>query len=176
MIRKDLRPFDMERLNEIRELRKSRMQGKSYSSSGENSSFFDELEDILKKRIREEKPINNEWQKKEQTGVVRGEIWYQRIGEYAYDNTLHVFEYMYVKSEDIVVDKHGHDIKVMIHNNLQTMKVREFYIFEDGKIKMCRKNEKHKLVNHYGRPIYVISLKIYGKGIRNSNMLDNLII
>lgn len=171
MIRKDLRPFDMERLNEIRELRKSRMQGKCYSSSGENSSFLDELECILRCN-----PRSNEWKKKEQTGVVRGEIWYQRIGEYYHDNTLHVFEYMYVKSENIVVDEHGHIIKVMIHGKEQIMKIREFYIFEDGKITMCRKNKKHKLVNHYGMPIYVISLKIYGKGIRNSNMLDNLII
>ena len=168
MTRDDLKPFDMKRLNEICKLRKLRMEGKCYSNSGENSSFFDELECIL--RCNPTK--NYEWEKKEQTEVVLGEIWYQRIGEYEYNNTLHVFEYMYVKSEGIVVDKHGHDTQVRIHDNLQTMKVREFYIFEDGKMKMCKKNEKHRLVNNYGRPIYVITLKIYGKGIRNSNMLD----
>lgn len=43
--RKDLQPFNMKRLNEIRKLRKD---DKCYFSAGANSSFWDELECILR--------------------------------------------------------------------------------------------------------------------------------
>ncbi len=140
-LRKDLQSFDMRRLNEIRKARKG---NKCYLSAGANSSFWDELECILKCN-----PKNHVWTRKENDEVVLGEVWCQRVGEYYYKHTVHVFEYMYVASEDLVIDWHGHD-----------KKIREFYIFPDGKIKMCGKDCKHRLINDYGKPIYVLSLKI----------------
>lgn len=155
--RKDLQPFDMKCLNEIRKLRKG---NKCYFSAGANSSFWDELECILKCN-----PKSHTWAKKDNDDIVLGEVWYQRVGEFYYKHTVHKFEYMYVESvesEELVIGWHGHEEKV--NNGKQTKKIREFYIFPDGKIEMCGKDCKHRLINDYGKPIYVISLKICNNG------------
>lgn len=152
--RKDLQPFNMTRLNEIRELRTS---NRRYLTKGENSTFWDELECILKCN-----PKSDVWEKKEKDNVVVGEIWCQRIGDFYYKHTVHQYEYMYVGTERLAADFHGNEI--LVHKGKQVKKVREFYIFPDGKIEMCGKNEKHRLVNNYGKPIYVISLKIMRNG------------
>lgn len=151
--RKDLQPFDMKCLNEIRKLRKG---NKCYFSAGANSSFWDELECILKCN-----PKSHTWAKKDNDDIVLGEVWYQRVGEFYYKHTVHKFEYMYVESvesEELVIGWHGHEEKV--NNGKQTKKIREFYIFSDGKIEMCGKDCKHRLINNYGKPFYVLSLKI----------------
>ena len=151
--RKDLQQFVMKRLNEIRKLRKG---DKCYFSAGANSSFWDELECILKCN-----PKSHTWAKKDNDDIVLGEVWYQRVGEFYYKHTVHKFEYMYVESvesEELVIGWHGHEEKV--NNGKQTKKIREFYIFPDGKIEMCGKDCKHRLINNYGKPFYVLSLKI----------------
>lgn len=153
--RKDLQQFDMNCLNEIRRLRKG---DKCYFSAGANSSFWDELESILKNPEN----ICNVWERKPNDDVVLGEVWYQKVGEYHYKHTVHVFEYMYVESEGLVIDQHGHNQR--IHGGKQVRKTREFYIFPDGRIEMCGKDCKHRLINNYGKPIYVLSLKICSNG------------
>lgn len=152
--RKDLQPFDMKRLNEIRELRRG---DKCYFSAGANSSFWDELECILKCN-----PKSHIWVRKDNDDTVLGEVWYQRVGEFYYKHTVHKFEYMYVESEDLVIDWHGHNEQ--IHGGKQVKKTREFYIFPDGRIKMCGKDCEHRLINDFGKPIYVLSLKICSNG------------
>lgn len=152
--RKDLQPFDMKRLNEIRKLRKG---DKCYFSAGDNSSFWDELECILKCN-----PKSHMWARKDNDGIVLGEVWYQRVGEFYYKHTVHKFEYMYVESEELVIDWHGHEEAA--NHGKQTKKIREFYIFPDGRIEMCGKDCKHRLINDYGKPIYVLSLKICSNG------------
>ena len=69
---------------------------------------------------------------------------------------------MYVASEDLVIDSHGHNEQ--IHEGKQVRKTREFYIFPDGRIEMCGKDCKHRLINDYGKSIYVLSLKICSNG------------
>lgn len=155
--RKDLQPFDMKRLNEIRKLRKG---NKCYFSAGANSSFWDELECILKCN-----PKSHMWAKKDNDDIVLGEVWYQRVGEFYYKHTVHKFEYMYVESvesEELVIGWHGHEEEV--NHGKQTKKIREFYIFPDGRIEMCGKDCKHRLINNYGKPFYVLSLKICSNG------------
>lgn len=152
-LRKDLQPFDMKRLNEIRKLRRE----DSYFSTGAYSSFWDELECILKCNSK-----SHIWARKDNDDTVLGEVWYQRVGEFYYKYTVHKFEYMYVESEDLVINWHGHNEQ--IHGGKQVKKTREFYIFPDGSIEMCGKDCKHRLINDFGKPIYVLSLKICSNG------------
>lgn len=90
------------------------------------------------------------------------------------ETVVHKFEYLYVKSEGLVIDYHKHEES--IHGGKQIMKIREFYIFPDGKIETCGKDCKHRLVNNYGKPIYVISLKISGNVTNQSSELRNIVI
>lgn len=148
--RKDLKPFDQNRLKEICTLQKGNAH---YFDIGENSIFFRELECILKCN-----PKSSLWFKKDKNKVVLGNVWFQPIGKYYHKRTVHVYEYMYIDSQGLVIDYHFHEKRVNGGN--QISKVTEFYIFEDGKIYMCPKDQQHALINTYGKPIYVISLKI----------------
>ena len=153
--RKDLQPFNMARLNEIREVRKKRrrmMRGDSHEV------FWSELEAILHTK---EQSTKNEWEQLENE-FVRGKVWTQPIGNFYYHCTVHEYSYLYVESDGLAVDEHGHERRVHGGRNIQ--KIKEWYIFPDGSIEMCDKDEKHKLVNNYGHPIYVISLKVSGRG------------
>lgn len=163
---RELQPFDKKRLKEIRKLRKG---NKHCFSEGANSSFWDELECILKCN-----PKSYVWEQMKKDDIVIGEVWSQPIGEFYYKHTVHKFEYLYVKSEGLVIDYHKHEES--IHGGKQIMKIREFYIFPDGKIETCGKDCKHRLVNNYGKPIYVISLKISGNVTNQSSELRNIVI
>lgn len=73
---------------------------------------------------------------------------------------MHIFAYLYAEydsKQEIVIEAHGH--KEPFHRGKQVIKIKEWYIFPDGEIKFCNKDELHELVNNYGKPIYVISVK-----------------
>lgn len=158
MARIDLRTFDRKCLNEIRELRKIRCISQSVKGGDNYRQFWSELEYILRNRgsfkVDEWKRLENEF--------VLGEVWTQPIGNYYHPHTVHEYSYLYVESEGVAVAKHCHNRP--IHNGKHIQKVREWYIFPDGRIEMCDKDEEHELVNDYGHPIYVISVKISGMG------------
>lgn len=148
--RKDLKPFDKNRLKELCALKKSNTHS---FDIGENSSFFHELDSILQYN-----PKSSLWFKKEKNKVILGDVWFQAIGKYYHRHTVHVYEYMYIDSPGLVIDFHSHE--KITHNGKQIIKITEFYIFEDGKVYMCPKDQQHALINTYGKSIYVISLKI----------------
>lgn len=151
--RKDLKPFDMASLEEIRKLR-----GEMYSG-GDNRLFWDELETILK---RADYSQSDEWERMDNDEVVLGEVWSQPIGEFYYKNTVHKFAYLYVESQGLAIADHGHEEPV--HGGKQIRKIKEWYVFPDGRMELCRKDCKHRLVNNYHRPIYVLSVKIGSNG------------
>lgn len=146
-----LLPFNRARLKEIRRLR------------GENDpfkSFWDELEIVLKCKH----PKSNEWERMENDDVVLGEVWSQTIGEFYYKHTVHKFSYLYVKSQGLAIDYHGHSEPA--NDGKQTRKIKEWYFFPDGKMYYCGKDGQHKLYNKYGEPIYVLSVKISSNGTK----------
>lgn len=148
-IRKDLKPFDMAKVHEFRKLMRN-----MYWDNGPNKIFWDELECILKC-----KPKNYEWERMENDDIVLGKVWSQPIGEFYHKHTVHTFSYLYVESQGLAIAEHGPHEK-LIHGGKQVAKVKEWYIFPDGRMELCKKDCTHKLVNDYGGPIYVISLKI----------------
>ena len=147
--RKVLHQFNAKRLKEIRKLRGT------YDAF---QSFWDELETVLKCKH----PKSNEWERMDNDDVVLGEVWSQNIGEFYYKHTVHRFSYLYVESDGLAIAEHGHEEPV--NNGNQRRKVKEWYIFPDGTISPCGKDEKHRLFNNYGKPIYVLSVKISGNG------------
>lgn len=151
-IRKDLKAFSLTQLNKIREL----ISQRNYGFDGPDKWLFDELECVLHCNQK-----SFEWERME-GDMILGEVWRQRIGEYYHKHSVHRFEYMYVKDCLKVIDEHGPH-REPVHRGSQYKKVREFYIFPDGTVKLCRKDETHYLFNPYGEPIYVISVKIGSK-------------
>lgn len=147
--RNDLQPFNMERVNEIREIRGERDSIKS---------FWNELEIILKNKD----PTKNEWERMDNDEVVKGEVWSHPIGEFYYKNTVHIFSYLYVESQELAIDLHGHYEPA--NNGKQTRKVKEWYIFSNGKYTFCGKDCKHRLFNRSNGPIYVLSVKVKRRG------------
>lgn len=148
-LREDPKPFDMEKLNEIRKLRASMYCGR------DNWLFWKELEAILEDNGSETK----EWTKLEKDDVVLGDVWTQPIGVFYYKNTVHTYSYLYVETpEGLVIDEHGHS--ELVHDGRDVKKTKEWYIFPDGRMEMCGKDDTHKLRNNFRKPIYVISLKI----------------
>lgn len=147
-IRKDLKPFDMACLSELRRLRQNIFWG-----FGPNKSFWDELECILHTNSK-----SYEWERMENDEVVQGQIWKQLIGEFYYKHTVHRFEYLYVESCGLAIAEHGHEEPW--HDGKQIRKKKEWYIFHDGTMRMCKKGYTHKLINSCDKPIYVISLTI----------------
>lgn len=151
--RKDLKPFGMERLEEIRKLRSKMYCGNS------NKLFWDELEAII---TREGYTQSDEWERLENDEVVLGEVWSQPIGEFYYKNTVHRFTDLYIESQEVAIGKHGHSEPV--HNGEQFRQMRQWYVFPNGKMKLCKKYCTHKLVNNFGKPIYVLSITIGSNG------------
>ena len=144
MKRTDLKPFNKMCLKEIRKLR-TRMVG-----GGRDRIFFDELENILELNTSGE-----EWEQMKHDGIVVGEIWKQKIGEFHYKRRVHKFYYLYV-SEGVVMDNYRH--YKMVNKGGQKMPVKEWIIFPDGTMEMCNKREVHKLINGYKKPIYIVSI------------------
>lgn len=145
-----LRTFDMDCLNEMRQIMQDR-----YQSKGPNYSFWNELEAILQFGTEKQK-----WIKKPKHGVVLGNVWECSIGGFYYKHTVHQFAYLYAEydpKQKVVIDSHRH--QEPFHDGKQVKKIKEWYIFPDGKVEFCDKYEFHKLVNDYGKPIYVISVK-----------------
>lgn len=153
--RKDLKPFDVARLNEFRKL-----MSDMYWGEGPNKSFWDELECILRCN-----PKSYEWERMINDEVVLGEVWSQPIGEFYYPNTVHRFTYLYVGSQGLAIAEHGPH-EEPFHDGKQIIKVKEWYIFPDGTMKLCPKDGTHQLINDYDTPIYVISLKISSNATR----------
>lgn len=140
-----LQRFSMARLREIREVR------------GEHDpyqSFWKELENVLNCK----NPHSNIWVKMEKDEVVVGDVWIQSIGKFYYKHTVHEFSYLYVDSQGTAIGMHGHNEPV--NGGRQIKKIKEWYLFPDGTIYFCDKDEQHQLVNQYDHPIYVLSIKI----------------
>ena len=160
--RKDLQPFDMNRLEEIRKLRSEMYCG------GNNKLFWDELEAVI---TSESYTQSDEWERMDNNDVVLGEVWSQPIGEFYYKNTVHRFAYLYVESQGLVIGEHGHSEQV--HEGRMYRRYRrqwaEWYVFPDGRMELCRKYLTHKLVNNFGKPIYVLSIKIGSNGNRTKD-------
>lgn len=156
--RNALEPFNMKNLNEIRAER-----GKKRYAYWRDTyePFWNELEAILKTRNCSKK---GEWEKLVKDEVVLGEVWFQNIGEYYYNHTVHRFSYLYVESQGLVIDKHGHEEPA--NNGKQIRKIKEWYVFPDGSMQICQKDKKHKLINDFGKPIYVLSIKVCSNGTR----------
>ena len=147
--RTDLKSFDMAKLQELRKF----TEGKCYEQN--NNLFFDELEAILRNCNYD---FLLPWKRKQNDDIILGEVWYQPIGEFYYKNTIHRFEYLYIASTGLVIDKHRNKEMITKHGIKQFRKITEWYIFPNGKMELCRKNEEHNLI-HFGKPIYVISVK-----------------
>ena len=156
--RNDLKPFNMANLNEIRAERAK----KRYAYIQDvYEPFWNELEAILKTSPSSKK---DEWVKLANDDVVLGEVWRQDIGEFYYNHTVHRFSYLYVESQGLVIDKHGHEEPA--NNGKQVRQIKEWYFFTDGSMQVCKKDEKHKLINDFGEPIYVLSVRICSNGTR----------
>ena len=123
-------------------------------------SFWNELERVLKCKQQ----TSNEWKRMEKDAVVLGDVGSQSIGEFYYKHTVHKFSYLYVASQGLAIGMHGHNEPA--NRGKQIRKVKEWYIFPDGIIHFCDKDEKHQLVNSFGYPIYVLSVKVCKKGTR----------
>lgn len=154
--RKDLQPFDMARLEEIRMLRSKMHCG------GDNKRFWDELETIITHELYFQ---SDEWERMNNDDVVLGEVWSQRIGDFYYKNTVHKFTYLYIESQGLAIGEHGHSEPV--DNGIMYRQIAEWYVFPDGTMELCRKYFTHRLVNNFGKPIYVLSIKVGSNGGKN---------
>ena len=156
-MREDLRQFDMDCLNEIRQTMSIKHQG-----GIPHSIFFDELRSML---TLSEGAENRKWIKKPKEGVVKGDVWECLIGRFYYKHTVHIFTYLYAEydaEQEVVIDFHRHEEP--IHGNKHVRKIKEWYFFPDGKVEFCDKDKLHQLVNDYGKPIYVLSAKSMRNG------------
>ena len=116
--------------------------------------FWDELEDVLKYK-------NNNW-KKLKNDIVVSEVWEQYIGQVFYKHTVHKFSYLYIENPGLAIKMHGH--KEPANYGKQIRKIKEWYIFPDGTVEFCGKDEEHQLFNKFDHPIYVLSIKVSKKG------------
>lgn len=152
MKRSDLKPFDMECLEEIKKRREVMFCGRG------NWSFWEELEFILTHdSMSMERAANKGWEKLEKDEVVIGDVWSYHIGDFYYANTVHSFTYLYVETQGMAIAEHGHTKRV--HNGKDIKKATEWYIYPNGKMEICKKDETHSLENKFGKPIYVLSIK-----------------
>ena len=69
-----------------------------------------------------------------------------------------------MESEGEAVGMHGHE--ELANRGKQKRKIKEWYVFPDGHVEFCDKGQMHRLVNNYGMPIYVLSIKSCRNGIR----------
>ena len=165
--RKDLQPFNMARLNEIRNLRSKMYCG------GANKLFFDELEAIITSKSYTQ---SDEWERMKNNDIVLGDVWSQPIGEFYYKHTVHRFAYLYVESQGLVIGEHGHSEPIHFyeydHEITMHRQLTEWYVFPDGSMELCRKYLTHSLKNDSGKPIYVLSIKIGSNGKRTSHLIQ----
>lgn len=145
-----LLPFNMASLKAIKKLRGKRDPFKT---------FWEELEAVLKCKH----PKSNKWEQME-GDVILGEVWSQTIGEFYYKHKVHKFSYLYVKTQGLAIGRHGHNESA--NRGRQTRKVKEWYVFPDGSMHFCGKDQFHQLYNGYDGPIYVLSVKISRNGTR----------
>lgn len=146
-----LKKFDEKCLNEMRRIMEDR-----YGCAGPVKDFLDEL----KKMFSIGGTVSCQWVKKPKEGIVKGDVWECPIGQFYHKRRLHRFAYLYAEydpEKEVVIDSHGH--QESFHGGKQGKKVKEWYIFPDGKVEFCDKDELHQLINNYGKPIYVISVK-----------------
>ena len=156
--RNDLKPFNMACLNAI----KSERGKKRYAYTQDiYEPFWDELEAILRTKTRSQ---NDKWEKLANDEVILGEVWRQNIGEFYYNHTVHRFSYLYVESQGVAIDKHKNEEPA--NYGKQVRKIKEWYFFHDGLMQVCKKDEMHKLINDFGEPIYVLSVKVCSNGTR----------
>lgn len=141
--------YSLTRLNEVM---KKRSEFKR--CAGRNKWIFEELKNYL--LYSKPRP----WMKKEGEFIV-GEVWEQYLGTVYHKHTKHVYTCLYVASEGLAVSKHGH---TEVFTNGTVKKTKEFYLFSDGKIEFCGKDMSHELTNYSDKPIYVISVKVTGRG------------
>ena len=105
-----------------------------------------------------------------------------------YHHTVHRFAWLYVKDTGEVIGEHGHEepvnngkskgkqskgkqtkgkkIKGKKIKSKQTKKFKEWYVFPDGTIAVCPRGKTHRLVNSFGKPIYVLSIKVGSNSTR----------
>lgn len=151
MVRKDLEPLGMARIREYRYV-----MSRKYNGQGPNSTFWDELEYII---IRSSKRYD--WERMKNSDIVNGEVWSQPIGNFYHRCKIHRYTYMHIESKGLVIAEHGpHHEWRYDEKDGQVISFSEWYIFPDGSMEFCPKNGKHRLVNYYGHPFYLISLKI----------------
>lgn len=148
--------FNLERLAELRKVR--RENERSYWLEDPYSCFWNELEFLLglKKEI-------GSWEKLEGEDI-KGDVWTQKIGDFYHKRMVHRFSCLYVESQGEVIAEHGHEEPA--NGGKQRRKIKEWYVFPDGTTEVCNKDQKHKLVNNFGKPIYVLSIKVCRNGTR----------
>lgn len=141
-------------LTRLREVMKKRSEFES--PAGNNRWIFEELINYL--MYSAPRP----WVKEEGEEII-GEVWEQYLGTVCYKHKKHIFTCLYVANDGLAVANHGH-LEIMPTGEIK--KTREFYVFPNGDIEYCGKDMRHELVNNYGEPIYVISVKATGRGHR----------
>lgn len=159
--RTDLKSFDRKMLSKLMDLRAQMYCG------GNNKLFFYELFNIINQPDYKPSPI---WERMENDDIILGEVWTQLIGYYRYKNNVHKYEYLYVLPRNgIVIGEHGHEKIVERCGVQQIRKIKEWYIFPNGEMSLCRKGHTHHLI-HHGKPMYLISLKIWNHSKWKSGM------
>ena len=147
-IRSDLQSMTLAWVEGMRRRRERTRYG------GEHRNFLDELECVL--RCQSDYP-RRKWTKLEKDEVVLGEVWIQEIGEFHHKHTVHQFSLLYVETRGLAISEHSH--YEIVNNGTQKKKVKEWYIWPNGRITFCNKDQMHELVNNYSGPIYVLSVK-----------------
>ena len=147
------RKFTEKDLNSIRE-----KTGEPYWIESPWDCFWEEIKAILRTT---EKPAS--W-KKLKGKDIQGDVWQQVIGQYMHHHTVHRFAWLYVKDTGEVIGEHGHEEPA--NNGKQTKRFKEWYVFPDGTISVCPRGETHRLVNSFGKPIYVLSIKVGSNSTR----------
>ena len=130
--------------------------------------FWKEIKAILRTT---EKPAS--WKKLKGKDIY-GDVWQQEIGQYMHHHTVHRFAWLYVKDTGEVIGEHGHEEPVNTRKNAkgkqikskQTKRFKEWYVFPDGNVIVCPRGKTHRLVNHFGKPIYVLSIKVGSNSTR----------
>ena len=149
-----LRTFNME---ELKKLTKVMLEKNIKREHGPDSfkRFICELEHLIPKRN------NFEW---EQMFGINNIVVLQQIGKVYYKHTVHIFEWLYVKNPGLAIGRHSNN--ELANGGTQIRKGREWYIFKDGTIDFCNKDQSHELVNIYDQPTYVLVIKTKRKGDR----------
>lgn len=131
--------------------------GKPYWIGSPMDCFWEEIEAILRTTK------TSSWEKLRGPHI-KGNVWQQDIGEYRHKHTVHQFAWIYTADPGEVIGEHGHEKPA--NRGKQVRKFKEWYIFPDGTIRVCSKGETHRLVNNYGGPINVLSIKVGSNSTR----------